>query len=54
MVQTFLVCESCSHVEELEMVAVEADILDAVRKSSFTLDTARLEIKGTCEKCPQN
>ncbi len=51
LVQTFLVCESCSNVKELEMVAVEAGILDAVRKSSFEMNTARLEIKGDCEAC---
>ena len=51
MVQTFLVCEKCSNVKELEMVAVEAGILDAVRKSSFEMNTARLEIKGECERC---
>ncbi len=51
MVQTFLVCEKCSNVKELEMVAVEAGILDAVRKSSFEMNTARLEIKGECEVC---
>ena len=51
MVQTFLVCEKCSNVEELEMVAAEADILDAVRKSNFEMSTARLEIKGACRNC---
>ncbi|MEO1250758.1 MAG: transcriptional repressor [Pseudomonadota bacterium] len=51
MVQTFLVCESCSAVEELEMIAVEADIIAAVRKSSFEMKTARLEIRGVCRKC---
>ncbi len=51
LVQTFLVCEKCSNVKELEMVAVEAGILDAVRKSSFEMNTARLEIKGECEAC---
>jgi len=51
LVQTFLVCEKCSNVKELEMVAVEAGILDAVRKSSFEMNTARLEIKGDCEAC---
>lgn len=54
MVQTFLVCEGCSHVEELEMVAVEADILDAVRNSNFDMNTARLEIKGSCQKCAES
>jgi Fur family zinc uptake transcriptional regulator len=51
VVQTFLVCESCSNVEELEVVAVEADIAPAVRAASFHMNTARLEIKGNCNTC---
>jgi len=51
MVQTFMVCEKCSNVKELEMVAVEAGILDAVRKAQFEMSTARLEIRGLCDSC---
>ncbi len=51
VVQTFLVCESCSTVKELEVVAVEADIAPAVRAASFDMHTARLEIKGNCNAC---
>lgn len=51
VVQTFLVCESCQNVEELEVVAVEADIAPAVRAASFDMHTARLEIKGNCNAC---
>ena len=51
MVQTFLVCESCSTVEELEVVAVEADIAPAVKAASFDMHMARLEIKGNCADC---
>ncbi len=51
VVQTFLVCESCSTVKELEVVALEADILPAVRSADFDLHTARLEIKGNCASC---
>jgi Fur family zinc uptake transcriptional regulator len=50
-VQTFLVCESCSTVKELEVVAVEADIAPAVKAASFDMHTARLEIKGNCSDC---
>lgn len=50
-VQTFLVCETCSTVKELEVVAVEADIAPAVRAASFDMHTARLEIKGNCNAC---
>jgi len=51
VVQTFLVCEGCSTVKELEVVAVEADITPAVRAADFDMHTARLEIKGTCMSC---
>ncbi len=51
MVQTFLVCETCSTVQELEVVAVEADIVPAVRAAAFEMHTARLEIKGNCTGC---
>lgn len=51
VVQTFLVCEACQNVEELEVVAVEADIAPAVRAASFDMHTARLEIKGHCNAC---
>ena len=51
VVQTFLVCESCSTVKELEVVALEADILPAVRAADFDLHMARLEIKGNCASC---
>ncbi len=52
-VQTFLVCEGCSTVTELEMVAVEANITPAVRAADFDMHTARLEIKGTCVSCAE-
>lgn len=51
VVQTFLVCESCSTVKELEVIAVEADIAPAVRAAAFDMHTARLEIKGNCTAC---
>lgn len=50
-VQTFLVCENCSTVEELEVAAVEADIAPAVKAAAFDMRTARLEIKGNCVNC---
>lgn len=50
-VQTFLVCESCSAVEELDVVAVETDIAPAVKAAAFDMRTARLEIKGNCVNC---
>ena len=53
MVQTFLVCENCSTVQELEVVAVEADITPAVRAARFDMHTARLEIKGNCLGCAE-
>lgn len=51
VVQTFLVCDSCSTVKELEVVAVEADIAPAVHAANFSMHTARLEIKGNCDSC---
>lgn len=51
VVQTFLVCERCSTVKELQVVAVEADIAPAVRAAAFDMHTARLEIKGNCNNC---
>ncbi len=51
MVQTFLVCERCSTVQELQVLAVEADIAPAVRAADFDMHTARLEIKGNCNNC---
>lgn len=50
-VQTFLVCEKCSTVQELEVTAVEADIIPAIKAASFNMHTARLEIKGNCSTC---
>ncbi|MEM9496111.1 MAG: transcriptional repressor [Pseudomonadota bacterium] len=51
MVQTFLVCERCPKVRELEVRSVEADIEAAVDVSNFQMNTARLEIKGLCHLC---
>jgi Fur family transcriptional regulator, zinc uptake regulator len=51
VVQTFLVCERCSAVKELQVMAVEADIAPAVRAAEFDMHTARLEIKGNCYNC---
>ncbi len=50
-VQTFLVCERCSRVEELEAVSVETEIAPALKASAFKMRTARLEIKGACMDC---
>lgn len=51
VVQTFLVCDNCSSVKELQVMAVEADIAPAVRAAAFKMNTARLEIKGRCSDC---
>lgn len=50
-VQTFLVCESCATVEEIELGVGEADVAPAARRSGFDMHIARLEIKGLCAKC---
>ncbi len=51
VVQSFLVCEKCSTVEELDVLAVEAGIMAAVRAANFDMSNARLEIKGDCRNC---
>ncbi len=53
MVQTFLLCENCTNVQELELRAVEADIAPAVKAAAFQMSTARLEIKGQCQSCAE-
>jgi Fur family zinc uptake transcriptional regulator len=53
-VQTFLVCEKCSAVRELEMGTVEAGIAAAVRAANFDMSSAQLEIKGDCQNCAVN
>ncbi|MEM9014711.1 MAG: Fur family transcriptional regulator [Pseudomonadota bacterium] len=50
-VQSFLVCESCSFVRELNVRAIEADIAPAVKEADFQMTNARLEIKGRCPEC---
>ena len=50
-VQTFLVCERCEKVRELELTKIEADILAAVKEADFHMSTACLEIKGHCHEC---
>ena len=53
LVQTFLVCDGCSTVQELQVAAVEANIAPAVNAAAFDMHTARLEIKGHCPKCAE-
>ena len=50
-VQTFLVCEGCAKVRELEVSKIEADVLAAVKAADFRMSTACLEIKGHCHEC---
>ncbi len=55
-VETFLVCDVCNDVEEIETAvadapSVEANIQAVVREKKFTMEAARLEIRGTCPKC---
>lgn len=50
-VQTFLVCESCATVEEIELGVAEADVAPAALRAGFDMHIARLEIKGLCANC---
>lgn len=51
-VQTFLICNSCSHVKEVELDSkIREDVTPIVQDHDFHLDTARLEIKGQCSMC---
>ncbi len=51
-VQTFLVCNTCSHVKEVELDAkIREDVLPVVEANNFHMETARLEIKGQCHLC---
>ena len=52
-VQTFMVCETCSTVRELDVIAVEADIAPAIKAANFDMHMARLEIKGNGSACRQ-
>ena len=55
-VQSFLVCETCNNVEEIDAgvaatPGVESNIKAVVAEKGFRMDAARLEIKGRCAKC---
>jgi len=51
-VQAFLVCNECTNVEEVQMdAALKANIAPIAHKASFDIDTARVEIKGSCRRC---
>lgn len=51
-VQTFLVCETCTHVKEVELDAkIREDVLPIVEANDFHMEMARLEIKGQCHLC---
>ncbi len=53
-VQTFLICEDCTHVEEVGLDAkIREQVLPIVAQSDFHMNTARLEIKGRCKGCTQ-
>jgi len=55
-IQSFLVCESCSNVEEIDTgvsatPSVESNIKAVVAEKGFRMEAARLEIKGRCSRC---
>lgn len=55
-IQSFLVCEQCSNVEEIDAgvsstPSVESNIKAVVAEKGFRMEAARLEIKGRCSRC---
>ncbi|MCI5048115.1 MAG: transcriptional repressor [Aquisalinus sp.] len=55
-VETFLVCDKCSQVQEIETntshaTSVESNVRAVVIEKGFRMSAARLEIKGVCSRC---
>ncbi|MGV6801185.1 MAG: Fur family transcriptional regulator [bacterium] len=55
-IQSFLVCEACEEVIEIdnhlsEAPAVETNIQKVSEAMGFHMASARLEVRGTCKKC---
>ena len=55
-IQTFLVCDKCSSVQEIEggvseAPSVEGNIMAVAAEKGFRMDKARLEVKGLCSLC---
>ncbi|WP_306253982.1 Fur family transcriptional regulator [Parvularcula sp. IMCC14364] len=58
-VETFLVCDKCSQVQEIEtnvgqaVPSVESNVRAVVIEKGFRMSAARLEIKGVCARCAE-
>lgn len=55
-IQTFLVCDNCSSVQEIEgsvstAPSVEGNIMAVAAEKGFRMEAARLEVKGLCTEC---
>lgn len=55
-IQSFLVCDDCNAVEEINTnvpaaPAVESNIRTVAVEKGFRMAEARLEVKGTCARC---
>ena len=50
-VQVFMVCEGCGMVAETEIENLDRLIAPHVRRSSFAMKMARIELRGVCHKC---
>lgn len=51
-VQSFLVCEDCLGVQEVELeAAIRADVRPVIQRYNFQMESARLEVKGRCSTC---
>ena len=50
-IQSFLICDDCASAQEIELEAVEANLLPELRRTGFKMGTARLEVRGQCANC---
>ena len=50
-VQAFLVCETCPTVSEVDVHGLESLAVPMVREAGFSMEVARLEIRGRCGAC---
>lgn len=49
--QAFLVCGSCTSVEEVSLDDLGQLVAPFVRRRGFAMSTARLEVRGECKAC---
>lgn len=49
--QVFLVCEECPTVNEVDIDGLEAMLAPFAKEAGFSMETARLEVRGRCDVC---